>query len=167
MLSVKPCDIPDHAFLRAYAAEGAYADCYVTDIHMPVSQTQYIQAFYTTPLFRLERLILTLAVSRPSTDEDVQALAQGSTGRFSAWDVEKRDEAQLLLRDFMGRTRSWLMAKRENDATTRLYFGSAVVPKLKARPYDSHHRPPLLAFHRLYSVFLLSSATSRLLGSAS
>lgn len=167
MLSVQPCSLPDGAFLMAYAAEGAYADCFVTDVRLSVSQAQYVQAFYTTPVFRLERLILRVAVSRPSTDKDAQELAQGTTTRFSAWDVEKRDESQMLLRDFTGRTRSWLMATPGSAATTRLYFGSAVVPRPNEAAYGAHRRPPLLAFHRLYSVILLGAARSRLLNGAS
>jgi hypothetical protein len=167
MLSVQPCSLPEGAFLRAYADEGAYTDCFVTEVQLSVSQARYVQSFYTTPAFKLERLILKMAVSRPSTDEDAQALAQGTTTRFSAWDVERRDDSQILLRDFTGRTRSWLMATPGSGATTRLHFGSAVVPRAKEAAYGVHRRPPLLAFHRLYSAILLNAARSRLQNGAS
>ena len=66
-------------------------------------------AFYTTWLFRLERWILRLAVARPSTDEEAHQLARGEREAFAAWSVEARAPDQLLMCDFTGRTRSWLM----------------------------------------------------------
>jgi len=51
-------------------------------------------AFYTTLVFKLERLILKLAVSRPSTDAQAKQLAAGSIDEFSAWHVEARSENQ-------------------------------------------------------------------------
>lgn len=67
MFSNESCSIPDDALLNNYLKEGTYTDCYVTDIRVSVSHTQYVMAFYTTLAFKLERLILKLAVSRPST----------------------------------------------------------------------------------------------------
>lgn len=170
MLSVEACAIPDNAFLRHYLEEG-YADCYVTDVCLPVTQAEFVEAFYTSAVFKLERFILKWAVSRPSTDLDALALAAGTINRFAAWDVEQRDDTQLLLRDFMGRTRSWLTAVRSGDApgTTRLYFGSAVVAKPTARGQQALGQPfkALLGFHKLYSVILLHAARSRLLARGS
>ncbi len=127
-------------------------------------------AFYTTRLFRTERFILKWAVARPSTDDDARKLAAGSLDHFAAWRVEARAQNQLLLCDFIGRTRSWLMteaAETNQGAATRLYFGSAVVPAGvsaggKARmgfPFSA-----LLGFHKLYSRALLAAARSRLQG---
>jgi len=109
-------------------------------------------------------------VARPSTDLQARQLAEGSTDSFAAWRVEGRAPDQVLLADFMGRTRSWLMvapAPGGAGAGTRLYFGSAVVP----RRHTGHGRPrmgfafhALLGFHKLYSRLLLQAARSRLLG---
>jgi hypothetical protein len=93
-------------------------------------------------------------LSMPSSDTDVRRLAQEQAGSFAAWSVEGRAPNQLLLCDFQGRTRSWLMTQ-PIESGTRLYFGSAVVP-LRA-PYGV-----LLGFHKLYSRLLLSAARSRL-----
>ena len=52
-----------------------------------------------------------------------------------------------------------------NPASTRLYFGSAVVPELDAKTGQSSYGfgfHALLGFHRLYSRALLRSAVSRL-----
>lgn len=166
--AIQKCELPKDALLRRYLRGGTYADCYVTEIAGPVTHAAYVAAFYTTPLFKLERLILAWLVDRPSTDAQVQALAAGTLDAFAAWAVEARADDQLLLSDFRGRTRSWLMVEeaRINGAPgTRLYFGSAVVPET-AR--SSGQATPgiffraLLGFHKLYSRALLESAKSRL-----
>ena len=56
--TVAPCLVPKSALLQRYVDKGSYVDCYATDIAGPVTQAEFIEAFYTTPVFRLERLIL-------------------------------------------------------------------------------------------------------------
>ncbi len=168
MFSVESCPIPDGALLNNYLREGTYTDCYVTEICGSVSHVQYVLAFYTTSVFKLERLILKLAVSRPSTDAQAKQLAAGSIDAFAAWDVEARSDNQLLMCDVQRRTRSWLMVvpmEGSSGTPTRLYFGSAVVPVKNARTGKltlGFVFRALLGFHRLYSVVLLSAARSRL-----
>ena len=168
MLSIESCLIPDGALLNNYLREGTYTDCYVTDIRGSVSHTQYVTAFYTTRVFRLERLILKMAVSRPSTDAQAEQLAAGSIDAFAAWHVEARSENQLLMSDFHRRTRSWLMVVPIASASgtrTRLYFGSAVVPVENSKTGMftlGFGFRVLLRFHRLYSEVLLYAAKSRL-----
>ena len=135
---------------------------------LAVTQAEFIEAFYTTPVFRLERLILRWTVSKPSTDDEARALATGHADSFAAWKVEARTGDQLLLCDFLGRTRSWLMAEpieTTGPARTRLHFGSAVIPRGTTRhgqaPLEFRFRA-LLGFHKLYSRVLVSSARARL-----
>jgi len=166
--SINPCELPPSALLRKYDYKGAYADCYVTEIATPVSQAEYVEAFYTTGVFKLERLILRWLVSKPSSDSDARRLAHAEIDSFAAWSVEDRAPNQLLLCDFQHRTRSWLMvAPIESDgAGTRLYFGSAVVP-VRAKSGEaslSFTYSALLGFHKLYSRILLRAARSRLAG---
>jgi hypothetical protein len=129
---------------------------------------QFVTAFYTTSLFKLERIILKWAVSRPSTDVQAEQLASGATDVFAAWHVEKRCENQLLMCDFQGRTRSWLMVaplKNDSSPATRLYFGSAVIPVEDAKTGRPEFGPgfrALMGFHKVYSKALLSAAKSRL-----
>jgi len=168
MLPINPCKLPENSLLTTYKKTGAYTDCYTTKIPSTVTHSQYIQAFYTTPIFKLERLILKWAVSKPSSDAQVKLLAAGDTDTFAAWRVEKRCENQLLMCDYQGRTRSWFMieaVESESGAQTRLYFGSAVVAV--KNPKNSGSSPglvfrALLGFHKIYSVTLLFSARSRL-----
>lgn len=171
MSSILRCELPHGALLEKYQSRGAYADCYVAEITRHVSQAEYVQAFYITPLFKVERRLLARLVSKPSTDAQAGQLTSGTLDSFVAWSVEERREDQLLMCDFQGRTRSWLMVipmEGENSRGTRLYFGSAVVP---ARAPRAGAQTPdlglvfrlLLGFHKLYSRALLFSAKSRLM----
>ncbi len=166
MASIQTCKLPDKALLRRYQDSGAYTDCYVSEITGQVSQAQFVEAFYTTPLFKLERLLLSLLLARPSTDLQARGLAEGSIEGFAAWSVEDRALNQLLLKDFQGRTRSWLMSVVDSSGhSTRLYFGSAVVPIVDRITGESGMGflfKALLGFHRLYSRALLRLAVSRL-----
>jgi len=165
MSSLHPCALPPDSLLQRYAATHAYTDCYATQVAGAVSQATYVAAFYTTAPFKVERLLLRLFASRPSTDQEAVALAQGQRQAFAAWSVEERTPNQILLRDMTGRTRSWLMTAPCEDGTTRLYFGSAIVPPRDAAPGASPLDFPfstLLGFHKLYSRVLLFAARSRL-----
>jgi hypothetical protein len=154
MADVQPCDLPAGSLLAAYVASGAYTDCYTTAVSRPASQAEFVEAFYTTAVFKLERLILKWLVSRPSTDHEAGQLGRGEVSSFAAWAVEARSENQVLLR--AGRTRSWLMV---DPTGTRLYFGSAITPR-QGRMGAAF--TALLGFHKIYSRVLLAAAASRL-----
>ena len=156
MGTVESCTLPDEALTQRYRASGAHTDCFLTELARPVTHAEFVEAFYTTRLFKLERWILRLCVARPSTDAEARALARGERDSFAAWTVEARAPNQVLLRDFTGRTCSWLMvANAERPPGTRLYFGSVVLPLSPV-----HTR--LLGFHTLYSRLLLRAAARRL-----
>jgi len=170
MPTIHRCVLPADALLSRYQYAGAYADCYAATIARRVAHAEYVEAFYTTTLFRTERLLLSWLAAKPSTDAEAKQLAAGTRDTFAAWNVEARSPDQLLLADFQGRTRSWLMVQYMPDAApagTRLYFGSAVVP---ARGGKANADAPalgpafqlLLGLHKLYSRALLSAAASRL-----
>ncbi len=165
MLTIQKSPAPANAFLHKYASmPGAYTDSYLTEIPSQVSFSDYAFAFYTTPLFKVERLILSLTVRKPSTDAQARELADGVRGQFAAWTVEARDENQILMCDFAGSTRSWLMTVPSENGSC-LYFGSAVVPHRIAqdgKPSLGFFFTALLGFHKVYSVLLLSSARSKL-----
>ncbi len=165
---VRTSEVPQDSLLGVYVASGAYADCYVTELPAAVTHAQFVEAFYTTALFKLERLLLGVFLSRPSTDAQAKQLAQGQLSSFAAWSVESRAENQIVLAT--GRTRSWLMVTPRTRAETNhtcLFFGSAVVPPHSssgARGSMGLVFTALLRFHRLYSRALLFSARARLLG---
>lgn len=168
MTSIQTGKIPDGALLERYSEQGAYTDCYYMDVPGHISHSEYVEAFYTSSLFRVERGILATVAARPSTDQKARELANGETETFSAWSVEGRTEDQLLLCDHLGRTRSWLMsmtAEGMEEPATRLYFGSAVIPKsisASGRRSFGFAFHALSVFHRLYSRALMRSMYSRL-----
>ena len=166
MLSIEKCSVPVNTLLDRYTRNGSYADCYRSEIPKQISLNQFVLAFYTTSLFKLERFILNWTVSKPSTDSQAMELVQGDIDSFAAWNVEARKDNELLMCDFGGRTRSWFMVNPINlsGGQTQLYFGSAVVPvrnpKTRELSIEFVYRV-LLGFHQIYSVLLLQSAKTR------
>ena len=166
MSGIRRCDVPEGSLLHRYVASGAFADCYATEVARAITHADFVEAFYTTALFKLERALLGRLAARPSNDDQAGALARGKRDTFAAWKVEARAPGELLLSDFSGRTRSWLMvaAGSEGAPATRLCFGSAVVP-LSSRSGQARMGAgftALLGFHKLYSRALLFSARRRL-----
>ena len=173
-MTITTCSLPDDALLQKYRHTPAgdtvstYTDCYRTRVTGNVSLADYVYAFYTSWLFRLERWILQYLVHKPSTDHAARELADGTIQNFAAWQVEGRTSTQLLMCDFLGRTRSWFMVEALSEAGesfTVLRFGSAVVPAVSKGSGTTRtglaYRV-LLPFHRRYSRLLLRAALSRL-----
>lgn len=156
--------MPDQALLSRYREKKAFTDCYIVDIPRPVSLPEYVGAFYTTPLFKLERFFLTFTVGKPSSDAQAHLMARGERARFAAWTVEDRADDQIILCDFLGKTRSWLMCAAQPGGT-RLYFGTAVVPKRVSATGGvslGWAFRLMLVFHHLYAPALLSAAAKQL-----
>lgn len=174
LFDIEPCELPPGALLGRYSGKEAndgsqaFTDCYSVQVDRFVGLQEFVLAFYTTPLFRVERLVLAL-IGRSSSDAQAAKLALDDQREFAAWSVEDRTNDQLLMCDFRGRTRSWFMVvgvKAQPTAATRLYFGSAVVKGKKADGGKSGMGwlfELLLGFHKLYSKALLSSARHRLI----
>lgn len=166
MTRTRACALPEAAFLAKYALGDTYTDCFTADVPRQVSQAEYIDAFYTGTLFKIERFLLSWIIRKPSTDAQVRELAAGGRGAFAAWKVEERSEHQLLMCDLSGRTRSWLMSESQGTRGaqgTRLYFGSAVVPvrnETSGKVELGVTFAVLRGFHRMYSRALLSAARS-------
>ena len=175
--------IPDNALHAHYATTGGHADCYAAVLRQAqderggegVNLADFVLAFYTSPLFRLERWILAVVLGMPSTDAEAKAVAVGEapfdrpgakgrdTARFAAWTVEARSDDQLVMCDYQGRTRSWFIVEEiENgpstgsgraEMRTRVYFGTAIAASRGGRiPFAFRL---LMPFHRLYSRALL------------
>ncbi|MCY7309049.1 MAG: hypothetical protein LH632_23560 [Rhodoferax sp.] len=159
---IQTCELPAQSLLGGYSG-GGYTDCFVIETGARISLARYVEAFYTTWLFKLERLVLTLA-ARPSSDLQAVELAAGRGFAFAAWEVEQRAVDQLLMRDITGRTRSWFMVVPAAGGT-RLYFGSAVTAKRYRTTGTASVGPvfrALVGFHGLYSRALLAAARARL-----
>ena len=169
MFEIEKSDLPANALLQRYTAiEGCYTDCFSTEAGGAINLSDFVAAFYTTPLFKFERFLLRYTVSKPSTDREARELANAQIDSFAAWSVEALENGQLLMCDSWGKTRSWFMVAPQLDEeknTTRLYFGSAVVPvpsTKRTKPSISSSHQAMLGFHKLYSRALLSAARSRL-----
>ena len=160
--------LPEDALSFKYAKNSAYTDCFFVDISRKVTFEEFIESFYTTSLFKVERILLSVIVRKPSSDEDAKQLSKGIIKRFAVWTVEQRLSNQVLLCDFTNNTRSWFMIEHQGGTqtdVTRLYFGSVVVPKSVSElghasfGYLFHL---LSGFHNVYSRALLRAAVVQL-----
>lgn len=164
-LVVTAVPVPPASLLGRLATErSAFADAYALSLPRRIALADFVEAFYTTRLFKLERWLLA-RIGRPSTDADAHALAQGRGQRMAAWTVQARTEDELLMHEDSGATRSWFRLEADEGGGSRLYFGSAVVPR--SRGPDGEPRfgilfHSLLGFHRAYSRALLRAAARRL-----
>lgn len=175
MTQVSQTAVPEFALLKTYRAPidptswDHFQDCFVTEIPAQIGLTQYLEAFYGSVPFRLERWLIGRLIGRHSTGADVRALAVGAAMRFSAWEVLARSDTQILLGDFQHRTRSWLAVAPLADGRTRLHFGSGIRARLDpraGRPGKSLGFRLLGGFHVLYSRILLRAAARALRGAA-
>ena len=156
----RACDVPRDGVLQAYVGRGAtYTDCFEVMSPLEIPMEDFIEAFYTTWLFRLERVVLSAILRRRIADADVVALAQEGAD-FAAWHVEARREGQLLLADTSGHTRSYLAISPKQGGVTRLIFGSAIVARGDA-PLG-RMVTAVIPFHRFYSKCLLRLAERKL-----
>ena len=161
--SVDEAPLPDESLLREFRDRGDYTDCFAADIAGETTLPAYVEAFYTTRLFKLERLILKWLIARPSTDDAARQLARGDIHAFAAWEEYRRIDRQLLMMDFRQRTCSWFMLEPVRNGT-RLLFGSAVMAERQegSDGQVSWAFRRLLGLHRLYSRALLHAAARRL-----
>jgi hypothetical protein len=153
-----PHPVPEDALHAKYARDGGYADCFVLDVKRNVTLAEFVEAFYTTWLFKLERFVLKWLVGKPSMDFEAHALASGRLTTFAAWSIEARTGDQLLMQDFQDKTRScFIVTPIPGDNTgTRLLFGTGIKRHLGVGFIS------LLPFHRFYSRALLGAAVARL-----
>jgi hypothetical protein len=162
--------VADDALLKTYRGGrhperwGRYGDCFSVHVDGSVTLSQFVFAFYTSPVFRIERWVLRALAGAPSTDEQARAVAEGRGDTFAVWTMGARTPTQLLMCDRYGKTRSWFRVVPQSGGTV-LQFGSAVAAtsaetgSLKV----SRGFGLLLGFHRLYSRVLLGSARRRVL----
>jgi hypothetical protein len=162
---IHACETPSHSLLLGYRGRG-YTDCYVIELPFPITFAEFVAAFYTTPLFKVERFLLAQVLRLPSTDAQALELAAGTRESFAAWSVEAREVNQTVLA--AGRTRSWLSVLPNKSSGTQLFFGSAVVARRSSSGAQNmgFWFWALGGFHKLYSRALLRAASNRLLSQA-
>jgi hypothetical protein len=174
MFSVVREVLPSDALILTYGGGahperwGNYADCFAVHVRRNVALSDFVFAFYTSRLFRIEALILRIALGAPSGKTSARALADGRADKFAAWYVAQRTETQLLMCDRYERTRSWFRVVPLAGGGTQLLFGSALAKSdvQRAGTQQKAHSPQgfrlLLWFHVVYSQALLRCATANL-----
>ena len=85
MTAIEACELPSDALLRRYLNGAGYADCYFTEIAGTFTHAEYVEAFYTTAVFKLERLLLAWFVSRPGRGNRFIPTRALPTGRNFCW----------------------------------------------------------------------------------
>lgn len=162
--------VPPDSLLKTFRGGGrhpelwqAYYDSFAVLVDAAISLPEFVAAFYTSPLFKLERLVLRLLAGAPSSDAEVAALAAGAQNTFAVWAVGERTATQLLMCDRYGKTRSWfqvLPLSAGGQLQTVLQFGSAVAARRSATGamHMAGASRMLLGLHRLYSRMLLRAA---------
>ena len=172
LVSVVQDSVPDDALLKTYRGSARperwnhHVDCFTVTVDRSVRLSDFVIAFYTSRLFRVERLLLTIVFRAPSTDAQVHAVAEGSTNSFAIWRVGERTSTQLLMCDRYEKTRSWFRVVPNDNGRTVLQFGSAVAARRDRRTGSMQLRTGfrvLLPFHVLYSKLLLKAATNRVM----
>ncbi|MGA2189189.1 MAG: hypothetical protein ABSH33_11680 [Steroidobacteraceae bacterium] len=171
MFSIRQELVPQDALLTTYAGGACagewrgHADCFSVTVDREVRLADFVFSFYTSPMFRMERLILRGLADAPSSDRDARAVANGFGGSFAIWRVGERTANELLMCDRYERTRSWFRVIPMDGGKTRLQFGSALAAAREERRgalRDGWVRP-LFALHVLYSRILLYAAIVRVL----
>lgn len=168
MLNVISRSIPDGALISKYAiVPGGYTDCFSVDVSRKVILNEFILEFFSTPIFRIERLILAILPSGRSTRQDIADLASGLSETMAIWKVETRFDTQLIMSAGSGPVRTWLMVVEDQPEPgySRLYFGSAVLPTKTGRDGQKKLGKGfhlLSGFHNYYSRLLLWMAAYRL-----
>ena len=168
MATIQLCEHPGNSFLLSLSKDyGVYSDCFVATVEGHIDFQTLIDVFFDTWVFRIERLILAAAGMRPANYQALQQLASGKTDHFAAWKVVQRDTSQMLLAVPGSGIRTWLMVQPVNTdpTSTRLYFGSAIVPKPGVdgeKAQKALLRRLMNRFHLFYSKLLLSAAVKAL-----
>jgi hypothetical protein len=168
MFSITQDAVPEDALLCTYRGglrperwEGS-GDCFSVTADRLTSLAEFVFAFYTSPVFRIERVILRLLAGAPSTDAEARSLAEGSGTSFAIWRVGERTATQLLMCDRYERTRSWFGVVPLKDGRTLLQFGSAVASgghrRIAAGAARGNLFRLLLRFHVVYSQVLMHAA---------
>jgi hypothetical protein len=162
--------VPEDSLLNTYGGGSrperwvGQGDCFAVAVGQPVSLSDFVYAFYTSPVFRIERAILRILAGAPSTDAEARGVADGSGSAFAIWRVGERTTTQLLVCDRFEKTRSWFQVAPMDGGGTLLRFGSAVAASRNretgALSVGRHFRW-LRGFHVLYSRVLLRAARRR------
>jgi hypothetical protein len=172
MSSILQEPVPEESLLKTFRGGvrpdrwGHQGDCFSVSVDRLVSLADFVFAFYTSPVFRIERVILAVVAKSPSSDVQARAVAEGKGDEFAIWRVAERKETQLLMCDRYEKTRSWFRVVPVGDRATIMQFGSAVASRRDPQTgvvSMSRRFRWLMGFHVLYSRVLLGAARNRVM----
>lgn len=162
MIRVEERDSPKDSLLHQYTEKpGCHADAFMAEINFTPSLKDYITAMFGSPVFRIERVLLAVAAATPTFKKDLTAFALAEKDSFALWKTMERSDQELLMEVEKGRVRTWLMVEPTEGETSKLWFGSAIVPKTTpSREVGDigFTFKALMGFHKLYSRILLLAA---------
>ncbi len=144
---------------------GCLTDAFRCKVDFSVNLEHFIQAFFDSSVFRLERLLIQILTRKQADLTQVKKLASGTDKTFAVWQVAQRSNFEILMKVGTGPIRSWLAAYPDQDGGTSLYFGSAVLPTKGDKNGNQQVGFLFQAtvwFHEFYSRLLLKSAVRTL-----
>lgn len=156
-MAVQRAPVPADALISGYANGSNHVDAYRVAVPATVPLSEYITAFFQTPLFRMERTLLSAIGRVPSDADQIEALALGKGSQMAAWKEEARSETEILLAVSGAPIRTWLAT--EGGAQPALWFGSVALTRNGKLPFAVR---ALMPVHALYSRVLLASAARAL-----
>ena len=161
MLGVRKSEIPMTALVKAYQGQPkTRIDCYKIYADKLVNLEYFVGRFYRGRLFRIERALISRFTGHPSSDKQLNDLLSATSKTFSAWTQSARNENQLIMCDYQGRTCSWFMVEPQDEGTS-LYFGTVLKPTQYFKGLEWLSKPIFTLFlpaHGLYSRLLLGAA---------
>jgi hypothetical protein len=169
-MSITQQPVPEDSLLNTYRGGSCperwvgQGDCFSVAVAQPVSLSDFVHAFYSSPVFRIERAILRVVAGAPSTDAESRGVADGSGSSFAIWRVGERTTTQLLMCDRFEKTRSWFQVVPMEGGGTLLRFGSAVAASRNRKTealWVGRGFRWLMGFHVLYSRVPLGAALRR------
>ena len=151
--------LPPQSLLARIRGPECYRDAFRASVAGEVSLGELVTAFFSSRAFLAERMALHL-IGRGADHADIAALAAGRTERFAAWQMEAREENELLMHDFLDQTCCWLAVSHgaggplpePRPGTTDIWFGTAV------REFEGPIVSRLRGAHRWYARKLLGAA---------
>lgn len=160
--------LPDDSLLARHRGPECYRDAFRVEVPGDVSLAELITVFFGSGAFLPERTALRL-IGRGAGRAEIAELADGRAKRFAAWELEAREENELLMHDFLDKTCCWLAVSPGGEAPdlagglprpgagrTYLWFGTGV------RDFEGPIISRLREAHRWYARWLLAGAARRL-----
>ena len=161
MFRVHTSDIPSPSLVDThYSKSSERIDCYRIFVENSTNLESFVGCFYRGRLFRIERALISLVTGHKSSHAQLDELLSKKTKIFSAWTECQRNENQLIMCDYQGRTCSWFMVEPHKNGTY-LYFGTVLKRTNYFPRFEWLSKPIftlLLPVHGLYSRLLLSAA---------